>query len=209
MNVLESLKWRYATKKFDSSKKMTAQQLELLLEASNLTASSYGLQPFQILVVENPEIREKLKAAAYGQSQVTDASQVIIFAAKSNLSVADVDSYMQLISKVRNVPVEALNDFKAMVAGTISSRAPEVLTQWAARQAYIALGNLLTVAALEKIDACPMEGFDNAQFDEILGLKAKNLTSVVMATVGFRAADDVSQNYAKVRRPLSDIVTKI
>jgi len=209
MSILDSLKWRYATKKFDSSKKLTAQQLDLLLEASNLTASSYGLQPFQILVVENPEIREKLKAAAYGQAQVTDASQVVIFAAKSNLSIADVDSYMQLISKVRNVPIDGLNDFKAMLAGTISSRAPEALTQWAARQAYIALGTLLATAALEKIDACPMEGFDNAQFDEILGLKAKNLTSVVMATVGFRADDDAYQHYAKVRRPLSDIVTVI
>lgn len=209
MSILESLRWRYATKKFDATKKLTKDQLDLLLEATNLSATSLGLQPFQILVVENSSLREKLKAAAWNQPQITDASHLVIFAAKTNLSSVDVDLYMQLISKKRGISVEALADFKGMVDGAINGRLVEALTQWAARQAYIALGTLLTTAAFESIDACPMEGFDNAQFDEILGLKEKHLTAVVIAAIGVRSNDDKYQHLIKVRREISDIVTVI
>jgi len=209
MDILKSLKWRYATKKFDSSKKITENQLNLLLEATNLAATSYGLQPFQILVVEDKAIREKLKAAAWNQTQVTDASQVIIFAAKTNLSVGDVDEFVERMSKIRKIPADSLAEYAGMMKNTIQTRTPEVLTQWAARQAYIALGFLLVSAATQEIDACPMEGFDPAVFDEILDLKSKGLTSVVMATIGYRAADDHYQQLAKVRKELKDIVTVI
>ncbi len=209
MDILKSLKWRYATKKFDSSKKITENQLNLLLESTNLAATSYGLQPFQILVVEDKAIREKLKAAAWNQTQVTDASQVIIFAAKTNLSVGDVDEFVERMSKIRKIPADSLAEYAGMMKNTIQTRTPEVLTQWAARQAYIALGFLLVSAATQEIDACPMEGFDPAVFDEILDLKSKGLTSVVMATIGYRAADDHYQQLAKVRKELKDIVTVI
>lgn len=206
MSILKSLKWRYATKQFDSSKKLSKEQVDTLLESVNLAATSFGLQPFDVLVVENPNTRQKLKEAAWGQSQVTDASQVVIFAAKTNLSAAHVDEFLKRISDVRGISVDAMADYRQMMVGSIESRSQEALVQWAARQAYIALGTLLTACAVEGIDACPMEGFAPAQFDEILGLKEKNLTAVVMATVGFRSADDKYQHLAKVRRQLNDIV---
>jgi nitroreductase/dihydropteridine reductase len=209
MDILKSLEWRYATKRFDPTQKLAPEKFQTILKATNLTASSIGLQPFQILVVENPEIRQQLRDAAHGQPQLTEASHVVLFAAKSNLSLTDVEAYLQLVAKTRQITLESLTDYRKMLTHTIESRTPEALTQWAARQAYIALGTLLTVCAIEEVDACPMEGFDNAKYDEILGLKEKGLTSVVMATVGYRSADDKYQHLKKVRRDLDDIVTVI
>lgn len=208
MNIIEKLKWRYAVKKFDTRRKLTNDQLAYLLEAINLAPTSYGLQPFKVLLVEDKAIREKLKAQAWGQGQVTDASQLIIFAAQTKLSAKDVDAFVANISKTRNIPVEALAEYEGMMKNTIQSRTPEQLTQWAARQAYIALGFLLSAAASANIDACPMEGFSNEAFDDLLGLKEKGLTSVVMATVGYRSEDDGYQNLAKVRKPLEEIIIK-
>lgn len=208
MNIIEKLKWRYAVKKFDTRRKLTNDQLAYLLEAINLAPTSYGLQPFKVLLVEDKAIREKLKAQAWGQGQVTDASQLIIFAAQTQLSAKDVDAFVANISKTRNIPVEALAEYEGMMKNTIQSRTPEQLTQWAARQAYIALGFLLSAAASANIDACPMEGFSNEAFDDLLGLKEKGLTSVVMATVGYRSEDDGYQNLAKVRKPLEEIIIK-
>jgi nitroreductase / dihydropteridine reductase len=209
MTTLQSLEWRYATKQFDATKKLSAQKLDTLLKAANLSASSFGLQPFDILVIETPDIRAKLKDAAWGQTQVTDASHLVLFAAKTNLSAASVDEYLQRVAQTRGISIDALADYRNMMVGSIESRTPEQLTQWAARQAYIALGTLLTVCALEEVDACPMEGFNPAQFDEILGLKEKNLTAVVMAPIGYRSVSDNYQQLKKVRRELSDIVTVI
>ena len=208
MNIIEKLKWRYAVKKFDTRRKLTNDQLAYLLEAINLAPTSYGLQPFKVLLVEDKAIREKLKAQAWGQGQVTDASQLIVFAAQTKLSAKDVDAFVANISKTRNIPVEALAEYEGMMKNTIQSRTPEQLTQWAARQAYIALGFLLSAAASANIDACPMEGFSNEAFDDLLGLKEKGLTSVVMATVGYRSEDDGYQNLAKVRKPLEEIIIK-
>lgn len=208
MNIIEKLKWRYAVKKFDTRRKLTNDQLAYLLEAINLAPTSYGLQPFKVLLVEDKAIREKLKAQAWGQGQVTDASQLIVFAAQTQLSAKDVDAFVANISKTRNIPVEALAEYEGMMKNTIQSRTPEQLTQWAARQAYIALGFLLSAAASANIDACPMEGFSNEAFDDLLGLKEKGLTSVVMATVGYRSEDDGYQNLAKVRKPLEEIIIK-
>lgn len=209
MSILKSLQWRYATKQFDASKKLSNEQLNTVLEATNLSASSYGLQPFDILLIENPDIRQKLRGAAWGQSQVTDASHLVIFAAKTNLSAAHVDEFLKRISEARGIPVEAMTDYRGMMVGSVEGRPVETRTQWAARQAYIALGTLLATCAVEGIDACPMEGFDPAQFDQILGLAEKNLTAVVMAPIGFRSADDKYQHLAKVRRNIKDIVKVI
>ncbi|MFT3739516.1 MAG: NAD(P)H-dependent oxidoreductase [Breznakibacter sp.] len=206
MSILQNLKWRYATKQFDASKKLSKQQLDTVLEATNLAATSYGLQPFDVLVVENPDIRKKLREAAWGQSQLTDASQIVVFAAKTNLSAAHVDEFVARISQTRGIPVETLADYRNMMVGSVEGRSPEARTQWAARQAYVALGTLLTASAAEGIDACPMEGFSPDQFDEILGLKEKNLTAVVIAALGFRSANDKYQHAAKVRRDIKDIV---
>lgn len=208
MNIIEKFKWRYAVKKFDTRRKLTDEQLKFLLESLNLAPTSYGLQPFKVLVIEDKNIREQLKAQAWGQNQVTDASHLVIFAAQTHLTGKDVDAFIANISKTRNIPVEALAEYEGMMKNTIQSRNPEQLTQWAARQAYIALGFLLSAAASANIDACPMEGFSNDAFDELLGLKAKGLTAVVMAPVGYRSEDDGYQNLAKVRKPLDEIVIK-
>lgn len=209
MNIIEKLNWRYATKQFDKNKKLSAEQLNKILEATNLSASSLGLQPYQILVIENPEIRASLRKAAWDQSQLTDASHVILFAAQTNVSDDNAEKLLNRISETRNIPREALAEYESMMKGFIGSRSQEELTEWAARQAYIALGFLLVTCAVDGIDTCPMEGFDKDQFDSLLGLKEKNLTSVVMATIGIRAAEDKYQHLTKVRKPLDEIVTKI
>lgn len=209
MNIIEKFKWRYAVKKFDTRRKLTDEQVKYLLESINLAPTSYGLQPFKVLLIDDKEIREKLKAQAWGQSQVTDASHLIILAVQTQLSVKDVDEFIVNISKTRHIPVEALAEYEGMMKNTIQSRTPEQLTQWASRQAYIALGFLLSAAAASNIDACPMEGFSAEGFDDILGLKERGLSSVVMATIGYRSEDDGYQKQAKVRKPLEEIVIKL
>lgn len=208
MDIIDKLKWRYATKQFDAAKKLNSEQLSLLLEAINLSASSFGLQPYSVLVIENEEIRKQLKEVAWHQPQVTDASHVILFAAKTDISAADVDEFIQRISTTRNLPLDALAEYEGKMKGFLGRQTQEELTTWAAKQTYIALGQLMVTCAVESIDTCPMEGFEKDRFDEILGLKEKNLTSVVMATVGHRSAEDQYPHLPKVRKKLSDIVIK-
>ncbi|TFF36488.1 NAD(P)H-dependent oxidoreductase [Mucilaginibacter psychrotolerans] len=209
MSLTDQLKWRYATKKFDSTKRLSAEQLDYLLEAIQLAPSSYGLQHYKVIVVENPEVRAKLREAAYGQPQVTDASQLIVFAAETNIDEAYVKSFVDLVAETRNVSRESLAGLEGMVLGGIANRTPEQLLLWAQKQAYIALGILLAAVAAEGIDAVPMEGFDPAKFDEILGLKEKGLTATVIAAVGFRAEDDAYSKLVKVRRPQSELFIHI
>ena len=205
-HILNALQWRYATKKFDTAKKIADKDFDFLLEATRLSASSFGLQPFKMIVVKNPALREKLKAAAWNQSQITDASHLIIFAAKKNLSEKDIEEYLALIAQERNVSVESLKSFKAMMMGFVEGATPETRTEWSKKQAYISLGILLETAALSNIDACPMEGFDPAQFDSILQLEKDSLTSAVICTLGYRASDDEAATYKKVRFPRDKIV---
>lgn len=205
MNIIEHLKWRYATKRFERSRKLSENQLNILLEAANLAPSSYGLQPFNILVVENEILREKLMTVSNNQSQVTDASHLIIFAVRNDISVADVDRYIDRIAEVRNVSASSLAEYKATMSASISSKTPEALIQWASRQVYISLGFLLAAAAVEKIDACPMEGFRKDKYDEILGLKDQGLSTLVMAAVGFRSETDSYQFKQKVRKPAAEM----
>ena len=208
MEFLDNLRWRYATKKFDPSQKLTAEELNKLTEAVNLAPSSFGLQPFKVLIIEDEEIREKLKRQAWGQPQITDASQVIVFAAINNLSEGHVDEFIKRISEVTGAPESTLEEYRQMMKVKISSASKEELLAWASKQAYIALGFLLSACAQLRIDACPMEGFDPQQFDDILGLKEHNLNSVVMATVGFRSEEDKYQHNPKVRKELSDLVLR-
>lgn len=198
--LLENLNWRYATKKFDATKKISASDLNTLKEAVRLSASSYGLQPYKVVIVENPEIREKLKAAAYGQTQITDASQLFIFANDLNLGAVSVDDYIKNISETRGVPADALAGFSDMMKGTIANLSDENKNIWTAKQTYIALGTLLSAASELKIDATPMEGFNAAQFNEILGFDKLGLNASVIATVGYRHDEDDAQHYKKVRK---------
>lgn len=208
-SILKQLNWRYATKKFDTSKKLTPQQIDGLLTAIQLAPTSYGLQPFKVLVVSNPAIREQLKAAAYGQTQVTDASELLVFATYANYTEAHVDEFAANIVATRGIKLADIADYVAMMKGTVKGLTQEQLQAWNTKQAYIALGFLLQTAALDGIDACPMEGFDAAKFDEILGLADKNLKAIVIAPIGFRADDDTYQLYKKVRTAKEDLFINV
>ena len=208
--LLEQLNWRYATKQFDPARKISAQDWATMEEALLLTPSSGGLQPWAFIVITDPAIRAKLLPASYGQAQITAASHLVVFAAKQDYNEADVDAYIQQTAKTRNVPVESLAAYRDMlVGGIVKSMDQPARDAWARNQTYIALGNLLTSAALLGIDACPMEGFDRAQYDEILGLKAKGLASAVIATLGYRSPTDKYAHATKVRFPKNQVIAQI
>jgi nitroreductase len=207
--LLDNLNWRYATKKFDATKKISSEDLNTLKEAVRLSASSYGLQPYKVVIVENPEIREQLKAAAYGQTQITDASQLFIFANDLNAGAESVDAYIKNISETRGVPADALAGFADMMKGTIANLSQDAKNIWTAKQTYIALGTLLAASAELKIDATPMEGFNAAAFNEILGFDKLGLNAAVIATVGYRHGEDDTQHYKKVRKSHEELFITI
>lgn len=205
MSLVDKLRTRYATKKFDPSKKLSADQLDDLLSAVQLSPSSYGLQPYKILVIEDPEIRSQLRNAAHHQAQLTAASQVIVFASETNIDEALVAKYIDNIAKIRQVGRHHLEGFEKTMVGTVNHLSEDQKIAWSHKQAYIALGVLLTAAAELGIDACPMEGFEAGKFDEILGLKEKGLTVSVIAAIGVHAADDNYAGLPKVRRPKEEL----
>jgi len=205
MSLQQSLEWRYAVKKFDHTKKISAEHLETLLKTVQLTPSSYGLQPYEILVVEDAAICEQLKEAAYGQSQLTDASQVIVFAAETEINEAYVKNYIDETARVRNIDREHVAGFEQVILGAIGHLTEDQKTAWAHKQAYIALGVIISAASELHIDTCPMEGFNAGKFDEILGLKEKGLTTSVIVTIGYRSEEDDYSHYAKVRKTDEDL----
>jgi nitroreductase / dihydropteridine reductase len=209
MSLIDKLNWRYATKKFDHTKKLSPAQLDELLKAVHLSPSSAGLQSYKVIVVEDPATRQKLREAANGQSQITDASQLIILASETNLNEAYVKNYIDHVAKTRQIGRENLEGFEQMINGNVSKLTEEQKLNWSNKQAYIALGVLLTSAAELGIDACPMEGFNAAKFDEILGLKEKGLTTTVIAPIGFRSEDDGYSKLAKVRKPEEEMFIHI
>jgi nitroreductase len=208
--LLGQLNWRYATKGFDPNRKISPQDWAVLEEALLLTPSSGGLQPWKFIVVTNPAVRAKLLPASYGQAQITDASHLVVFTAKKNFNESDVDAFINHTAATRRVSAESLAPFRGMlVGGIVQSMDEPARDAWARNQVYIALGNLLTSAALLGIDACPMEGFDRAQYDEILGLKTKGLTTAVIAAVGYRSPTDKYAGASKVRFPKEQVFTRI
>ena len=205
MSLVEKLQQRAAIKKFDPSKKISAEQLDQLQSAVQLAPSSYGLQSFKVIVVQDPETRAKLRAAGYNQPQITDASALFVFASLTTLDEAFGKKFIDLVADTRSVDRASLEGFEQVILGTLSSRTDDQKLAWSHKQTYIALGVLVSEAAELGIDAGPMEGFDAAQFDEILGLKEKGLTTSVIAAVGFRAEDDIYSKMIKVRRPKSEL----
>lgn len=208
MALLEQLNKRYATKKFDATKKISADNFSTLLEAIRLSASSYGLQAYKVVVVENEAIRRQLRAVAWDQSQITDASQLLVFAVDADFDESGVDRYIENIARTRNMDTGSLSGYSDMMKGALK-RPQEEIQNWLTRQAYIALGFGLVSAAELDIDACPMEGFDNDQFDKILGLKEKGLHAAVIMAVGYRSTEDSYQHLAKVRRSAADFFLTI
>lgn len=167
-DLLTSLNWRYATKKFDSTKKLSDEQLEKVTESLRLSASSYGLQPWKFVIVKNPETREKLKSVAWNQSQITDASHLFVLCIRKDINASYVDYFIKSVSETRGITEESLKGYSDMMKGTIAPLTSEQVNVWSSRQLYISLGTALASAAFYEIDACPMEGFDPEKYNEIL-----------------------------------------
>lgn len=209
MNTIESLEWRYAVKNFDKEKTLSKTQINTLKKAFNLTATSYGLQPIKLVVLKNKDLQQKLVAHSWKQNQVLDASHLLVICIPKKYSTEEVANYFKLVKEIRNTPDEILNPFKDFLTAEIEKKTQEELLIWNKNQAYLALGNLLTVCALEKIDSCPMEGFIPEKYDEILNLNQQNLTSILVLPVGFRADNCYMKDLKKVRKNLDDIIIDI
>ena len=207
--ILEKLNWRYATKQYDVTKKISAKDWETLEQSLILAPSSFGIQPYKFIVVTDQEIKEKLRPAAWGQSQITDSSHLVVFAHKKTLTDEDIEHYVDRIVEVRGVERETLTDYENIMKGSAKKAVDGGYVEiWNSRQAYIALGFLLQTAALLNIDATPMEGFDAVQFDEILGLT--DYSAVVVAAVGYRDAEnDWLANLPKVRFSEDELIVRI
>ena len=202
MSLIENLKWRYATKRFDPERKVDDEAIRTLKEAVNLSATSFGLQPYRVVIVSDPAVKEQLRAASYNQPQLTESSHVFIFCAMTDMPAAHIDTYVDRAAEVQEVPREQLEDFANYMKGSVAGRPEETIEPWNKRQAYIGLGTLLAAAAELKLDTCPMEGFEAAEYDRILGLSDRGLTATVIAPVGYRSEEDATQHRAKVRMPL-------
>lgn len=199
-NFIENANWRYATKKFDTTKKVSEKDLEVLKEAIRLSASSFGLQPYRVLIIENPELRAKLQGASWGQAQIVEASHLIVFANITNFGDQEVDSYFDNLTNTREIEMEAVQGYKDFVKNFVNTLPVDAKNTWTSKQTYIALSNLLNVAAELKIDVTPMEGFEPQKYNEILGLDKLGLNASLVATIGYRHEDDGLQHLKKVRK---------
>lgn len=208
-SLTEALTWRYATKQFDSQKKITESDWQILEKALLLTPSSFGLQPYKFIVVTDQSIKDQLTPVCWNQAQVSQCSHFVIFARKSEVTLETVAEYVELIAATREVPVESLKYLHEMMNGFVSGSTPEKLAEWAARQAYIALGNLMTAAAILKIDNCPMEGISAPDVDRILNLHAQGCHSVVACALGYRAVEDKYAGLKKVRFPKEELFINV
>ncbi|MBK0369875.1 NAD(P)H-dependent oxidoreductase [Flavobacterium agrisoli] len=202
---IENQNWRYATKRFDATKKISTDDLNSLKEAIRLSVSSYGLQPYKVIIVENPELRAQIQPAAWGQTQIVDASHLLIFANKTSVGDSEIDQFVENISKTREIPLEALSGYQAFMKDKIVGLPQETQNIWTSKQTYLAMGNLLNAAAELKIDVTPMEGFSPEKVNEILGLDALGLNASLIATVGYRHEEDATQHLKKVRKPEQDL----
>jgi nitroreductase len=208
--LLDALQWRYATKVFDAAKKIPADVWQTLESALVLTPSSYGLQPYKFLVINDPARRAELLPHSWNQKQVVDASQFVVFTARTKVTDADVNKLIKLTSNVRKIPAESLNFYRDMMLGdVVNGPRGKIVHEWAARQAYIALGNLMTCAAVLGVDACPMEGLNPAEYDRVLGLNGSGYATVVACALGYRAASDKYASLPKVRYETRELVQQV
>jgi len=206
-DLLQSLTWRYATKRFDPGRKIPQATWDALEAALVLAPSSFGLQPWRFLVIQDPELRARLRPACWNQPQITEASHLVVFLARQDMGEAEIDHYLARISELRSVSLESMASYRAMMTGAIvTGGLKDHISQWTTHQVYIALGTFLTAAAVLGIDACPMEGFDPAEVNRILGLEGTPWRAVVMAPAGYRSAEDKYAEAPKVRFPASEVV---
>jgi len=207
--IIEQLNWRYATKKFDTNRKLSKAKIQTLKESFNLTATSFGLQTIKMLIVTNNDIKKSLVPYAYNQNQVAEASHLLVICVQNNITDSDVIDYFNNVKRLRNTPDAILDPFRKNLLKTMQDKSVEERLQWSKNQAYIALGNLMTVCAIEGIDACPMEGFVPEKCDNVLNLDEKGLKSVLLLPVGYRAEDDMFASFKKVRKSLEDTIIEI
>lgn len=209
MNVIEALKWRYATKQFDTDKLISEEKINTILEAFNLTATSYGLQPVKLVVIKNKDLQKNLVVHSMNQKQIAQASHVLVFCISNEVDKPYIENYFDLIKKARDTPDDVLNPFKQFLIDDFSKKSATQIKEWATKQAYLTMGNLLTVCALEGIDACPMEGFSPVDYDNVLNLKAKGLASVLVMPLGYRAEEDYMSKLKKVRKNINNSIIKL
>jgi len=209
MNVIKALKWRYAVKSFDTNKIVSKKQLDVLLNAFNLTATSYGLQPLKLLVIQDKQLQKDLVAYSMNQEQVAQASHLLVVCVETIVDKHFIENYFRLVKTIRDTPDAILNPFKTSLIADFEKKSQSEIKQWSIKQAYLALGNLLTVCALEGVDACPMEGFLPKEYDRILNLKSKGLQSVLVLPIGYRAENDYMAGLEKVRKDLIDSVIMV
>ena len=209
MNILDSLKFRYATKKFDSNKYVSDDKIELIKQAFNLTATSYGLQPIKLVVIKNKELQKDLVQFSMNQQQVAQASHLLVFCIINTIDKDYITKYFNTVKQIRNTPDNILTPFKEFLVEDFKNKNQQGINDWSSKQAYLAMGNLLTVCAVEEIDACPMEGFSPSDYDRILKLKDHRLSSVLVMPIGYRAEDDMFANFKKVRKELSESVINL
>lgn len=207
--IIDSLKWRYATKIFDHKRIIESEKIDRICEAFNLTATSYGLQPIKLLVIQNKEIQAKILPLAFDQLQVSTASHILILCIENSIDTDFIASYFKNIKNKRTQGHDEIDAYQEVLNSRFEIKTKEEIKLWATKQAYLALGNLLTVCALEKIDSCPMEGFLPQQLDELLELNSKGISSVLLLPIGYRSKEDNSSNAAKVRRPLKESIQHI
>ena len=204
-NFIENQNWRYATKKFDATKKIAPADLEILKEAIRLSTSSYGLQLYKVFIIENPAVRAQLQPASWGQSQIVDASHLFVFANYTDVQESHIDHYVENIAQTRGISMEAVKGYGDFMKNSLVGLPQEKKAIWTSKQTYLALGNLLNAAAELKIDVTPMEGFEPEKYNEILGLTEKGLQATLVCPIGYRSSEDAAQFNPKVRRPMEDI----
>ena len=209
MKTIKQLKWRYACKKFDTSKSLSDKKINKLKKAFNLTATSFGLQPIKMLVIKDSKIKTSLLEHAYYQQQITTCSHLLVLCINTQINSDTIDSYFDLEKKIRGTSEEIIGKFRKQLQDSFTNKTEQEKEQSAIYQTYIALGNLMTVCALEKIDSCAMEGFNPTKFNEVLNLKDLNLKSILLLPVGYRDKTDFMSTLKKVRKPLEEIVIEL
>lgn len=208
-DILKNLKWRYAVKRFDSNKILDNHKIEKIKEAFKLTATSYGLQPIKMIVVKNSKLRQSLVPVSFNQPQVVEASHLLVLCRETKIDSEYINAYFKRIQQVRGTSNEILDPFKKELVASFNTKSETEIAQWSINQAYLIMGNLLTVCAAEEIDACPMEGFIPAEYDKILNLDALGLASVLAMPIGYRAEDDMFAGFKKVRKNTTESIIEI
>jgi nitroreductase len=209
MNIISKLKWRYATKKFDESVNVSSEKLKVLKEAFNLTATSYGLQPVKLVIIKDKDLQANLVKHSMNQEQVAQASHVLVFCVETKIDSKYIESYFHRVKTIRDTPDEILNPFKEFLIEDFKDKPKASIKDWAVKQAYLSMGNLLTVCAVEDIDACPMEGFSPEAYDKLLDLNKKGLQSVLVMPIGYRANDDIFADLKKVRKEIHESIFEL